>query len=241
MTNNIVASNPVEIFLKSWRVYREIIEHNYMFHREISAAMRSALARFKTSHSLRILDLGCGDASMTLPLLSAGRIASYIGCDLSQPALDIARKELDDLRIPHKIICEDMVQVMLEQPDASVDVVFSSYALHHLNATNKQRILAEITRTLTPGGCFMLIDIFREPTEDRPAYMRNYMGTVQADWTKLAPESQRLVINHATEYDFPEHSAFYETQCTGNGLASGVQLAKHTWHQAWLYFKPPNA
>ena len=237
MQNSKIQDSAVEVFLKSWQVYQDIIAHNYMFHREISVAARSALTTSKPDGSLRVLDLGCGDASMVLPLLSADRVSRFIGCDLSQPALDIARTQLDTQQIPNQLICDDMLLVASEQPDASIDIVFSSYAIHHLNAIDKQRLIADIGRILSPGGCFVLIDIFRKPTEDRATYMRNYLGVVQETWINLSAESRDLVINHATEYDFPEHSAFYETQCSAQGFSAGQNLAKHTWHEAWLYPK----
>lgn len=218
-------------------MYQNIIQQNYMFHREISEATRAEMSVIKPESRLCILDLGCGDASMTLPMLEPDRVLTYIGCDLSQPALDIARKQLEMQKISHQLICDDMLQVASEQPDASIDIVFSSYAIHHLNAIDKQRLIADIGRILTPGGCFVLIDIFREPTEDRATYMRNYLGVVQETWINLSAESRDLVINHATEYDFPEHSAFYETQCSAQGFSAGQNLAKHTWHEAWLYPK----
>ena len=241
MQNSKIQDSAVEVFLKSWQVYQDIIAHNYMFHREISVAARSALTTSKPDGSLRVLDLGCGDASMVLPLLSADRVSHFIGCDLSQPALDIARTQLDTQQIPNQLICDDMLLVASELPSASVDVVFSSYAIHHLNAINKQRILEDIARVLVPGGRLVLIDIFREPEEDRIAYMRNYMGVVLDQWVNLSPESRDLVIDHATAYDFPEHPRFYETQCISNGFAPGTRLAKHTWHEAWLYCKPRDA
>ena len=218
-------------------MYQNIIQQNYMFHREISEATRAEMSVIKPESRLCILDLGCGDASMTLPMLEPDRVLTYIGCDLSQPALDIARKQLEMQKISHQLICDDMLQVASEQPDASIDIVFSSYAIHHLNAIDKQRLIADIGRILTPGGCFVLIDIFRKPTEDRATYMRNYLGVVQETWINLSAESRDLVINHATEYDFPEHSAFYETQCSAQGFSAGQNLAKHTWHEAWLYPK----
>lgn len=227
--------DPVEIFLKSWRLYQEIIEHNYMFHQEITQAVSDELSYFKAGSTLRILDLGCGDASMALPLIPPDRIHEYAGCDLSQPALDIARQKLNANHTPHQLICDDMLRVAAEQPDNSFDLIISSYAIHHLNATQKEQIVRGIARMLTPDGCFVLIDIFREPAEDRAAYIRNYMDRLRENWTKLSPESQALVIDHATNYDFPEHPNFYASICQKHGLSSGKQLVKHTWHEAWLY------
>lgn len=81
---------------------------------------------------------------------------------------------------------------------------------------------------LTANGCFVLIDIFREPTEGRPTYMHNYMVHLRSSWNMLSSEAQDLVVNHATNYDFPETTHFYETLCQQLGLNSGKRLSKHT-------------
>ncbi len=237
MTNNPSDHAAVEVFLKSWGVYQEIIRHNYMFHREISAATRTALEDEALGKTLRILDLGCGDASMALPLLTQEQITSYKGCDLSKPALDIAKKSLATLSIPHRLICDDMLRFMTEQTDGSADLVLASYAIHHLNANDKQRLIREISRVLSPDGRFILIDIFREPDESRIDYITHYMTTLKNTWIKLSEAAQTLVVNHASEFDFPEQTDFYETACLKNGFLPGVKLAKHTWHQAWLFSK----
>lgn len=229
--------NPVEIFLKSWRLYQEIIEHDYMFHQEITQAVASAVQGFSPESHLRILDLGCGDASMALPLMPAAGIANYLGCDLSQPALDIARQKLNSRHIPNQLICDDMLRVASEQADNSIDLVISSYAIHHLNEPQKKQIIRDIARMLTPEGRFVLVDIFREPNEDRAAYMRNYMGHLRSTWCELSPASQEMVVEHATSYDFPETADFYKALCQKHGLNAGKRLAKHTWHEAWLFAK----
>lgn len=227
----------VDLFQKSWRVYQDIIEHNYMFHREISAACRTMLQNFQPGQRLRILDLGCGDASMVFPLLAPDRIAFYLGCDLSQPALDIADAALETEQIPHNLICDDMLRMAANQADASADIVFSSYAIHHLQSAQKECMLREIERVLAPGGRFVLIDIFREPSEDRAAYLNNYLSVLRSHWKQLAPEAMDLVIAHATTFDFPEHPDFYHAQTSKYGLAAGQCLTKQTWHEAWCYTK----
>lgn len=227
-----------EIFLKSWKLYQKIIHENYMFHREISEALRSASRKTNTNQGLNIFDLGCGDASMAIPLLSRGLVQSYSGCDLSKPALEIAHSWLKEQDIEHKLLCDDMCKVISELPDKSFDIVFSSYAIHHLNATQKRLLIKEISRTLRPSGQFILIDIFREPSETRADYMAHYMSAIRETWVNLSESEQALVANHATEYDFPEQTDFYENTCLKNGFSSGVNLAKHTWHQAWLFSKP---
>ena len=230
--------NPVEVFMKSWSVYQEVIQHNYMFHREITQSVKNCLDASRTNELIRVLDLGCGDASMALPLLSVTHLHAYIGCDLSQPALDIAHKALVDKNIRHQCICDDMMKVAAEQADESIDLVLSSYALHHLNALQKQHIVRDISRILKPCGFFILIDIFRETEENRSAYMRNYMGYLRANWTNLSKSSQDLIVDHATEYDFPENNGFYTALCLKSGFEKAERIDQHTWHQAWIFHKP---
>lgn len=235
MSNSYVDHSAVTVFLKSWGLYQSIIRHNYMFHQEISAAVRGTLAGVGATKPLRVLDLGCGDGSMTLNLLPSSQIMSYIGCDLSKPALDIAQTEAASLGINANFVCEDMLNVAIEQPEASVDLVLSSYAIHHLNAQKKQQLLEAISRLLSSDGKFLLIDIFREPSEDRAGYMRHYMTYLRKNWVNLTPEDQEMVINHACEFDFPEHTDFYQLECDRQGLHQSTRLAKHTWHEAWMY------
>ncbi len=229
--------NPVDIFLKSWRVYQEVIEHNYMFHREISEAARLALVPPATAASLRVLDLGCGDASMAVPMLSSSHVASYLGCDLSQPALDFAQTNLRRHGIPAELTCLDMLKFMASREDASADLLISSYAIHHLAAKEKQKLIREAARVLVPDGRFLVIDVFRESDESRDAYIAHYMQTLRETWSALSEESRDLIVGHATQYDYPETPAFYRTACLENGFEAGRCLAKHTWHQAWLFTK----
>lgn len=229
--------DPVEVFKQSWTVYQDIIEHNYMFHREITHDVKQALQSYRPKGALRILDLGCGDASMARPLLSENRIKIYIGCDLSQPALAIAEEKLNLAHIPHKLLCDDMVKVSADQPDNSVDLVISSYAIHHLNTSQKLEIIQSISRILSSDGRFVLIDIFREPSEDRSAYMQHYMSELRSTWSKLSLESQKLVCDHATSYDFPETPEFYMALCHKLGLVHEQRLCKYTWHEAWVFQK----
>lgn len=128
-----------------------------------------------------------------------------------------------------------MLKVVTELPNDSIDLVLSSYAIHHLNRNNKQKLIEQICRVLTPNGKILLIDIFREADEDRSAYMNNYLGELKKSWSNLSPQAQTLVIDHATEYDFPEQPDFYQASFQRGGLSHHQILAKHTWHQAWMF------
>lgn len=43
------------------------------------------------------------------------------------------------------------------------DVVLASFAVHHLSSESKARLVRSLPALLLPGGCFILVDIFRQP------------------------------------------------------------------------------
>ena len=65
-----------------------------------------------------------------------------------------------------ELIESEMLQYC-ESCTQQYDVVMSSYAVHHLSVPNKQRLLAAVARLLKPGGCFLLVDVFRAEGEAR--------------------------------------------------------------------------
>ena len=85
-----------EFFDNQWSIYQKILNNNYMSHRECYDRLhRFLIDHFRKPYSL--LDLGCGDASFTARSLSHTLIASYIGIDLSEAALEIAQNNMSDL------------------------------------------------------------------------------------------------------------------------------------------------
>ena len=81
------------IFQREWRLYRKMVDHNYLFHREAYGHLRRVLLE-DAARPFRFLDLACGDASATVRALEGTEIASYCGVDLSAEALDLARAAL---------------------------------------------------------------------------------------------------------------------------------------------------
>jgi hypothetical protein len=53
-----------DIFQSEWSLYRKMIDHNYLFHREAYSCLRRVLLE-DAARPFRFLDLACGDASAT--------------------------------------------------------------------------------------------------------------------------------------------------------------------------------
>ena len=98
----------------------------------------------------RILDLGCGTATLTLLIKQAHPEAQVTGLDGDPKALEIARGKVarSGLTIP----LDEGMAFNLPYPDNSFDRVFSGLLFHHLTREDKERSLKEVYRVLRPGG-----------------------------------------------------------------------------------------
>lgn len=229
----IMDADPIQIFRKAWGTYQKVISNNLMFHQEISYAIKQL---FETSPGpLRLLDLGCGDASHIARILKPGQLAEYCGCDLFPYALDDARTSLQPFGIPATLLCQDMIDVMQTSPANHFDIVYSSYALHHLPVSEKQAFFMECSRILRRNGCVIIVDVMREEGEARPDYLDGYNGTVSTQWTALTPDEREQVQEHIRNCDFPETPSDLKALARNAGLTSSRRLEKQTWHEAWCF------
>jgi ubiquinone/menaquinone biosynthesis C-methylase UbiE len=228
-----MSKDPITIFRKTWGTYQKVISNNFMYHREITAAVAALL---KTRPGpLSLLDLGCGDASHISKILKPCQLAEYCGCDLSPYALDVARTSLEPFGIPVAMICRDMLAVLREAPASHFDIVYSSYALHHLNTDEKQTFFTEGRRVLRDTGCIILVDVMRNEGQERPDYLDNYNGTVRTEWDSLTHHERDQVQKHIKNCDFPESPSTLRKLARNAGFKNIRRLEKRTWHEAWCF------
>jgi SAM-dependent methyltransferase len=203
-TQTHMADDETHLFRTSWGLYDALSEKNYMFHREIYAIIAGMLhQRREQGGAYAMLDLGCGNTRFLAPCLHAAPPSRYEGVDLSQTALEEARdylKGLDNVTLR----CKDMLDAMRESARNSLDTIFSGYAVHHLDAGEKQQLFHACAESLSPGGRFILVDIARQEGETREQYLDTYLSTMRTEWTALRPEDMEAACAHVATYDFPE-------------------------------------
>jgi hypothetical protein len=86
----------VELFQQDWKLYRKMVDNNFLFHREAYAALHEVLVN-DAARPFRFLDIACGDASASVGALRGTDIAHYHGIDFSGAALGPAEAILDGL------------------------------------------------------------------------------------------------------------------------------------------------
>jgi len=103
-------------------------------------------ANFAAARGLRVLEIGCGLGTDGAQFALAG--ANYIGVDLTEASVELARKkfQLSGLRGEFRVADAEN----LDFADDSFDLVYSHGVLHHTPDTKQS--VREIHRVLKPGG-----------------------------------------------------------------------------------------
>jgi ubiquinone/menaquinone biosynthesis C-methylase UbiE len=110
----------------------------------------------------RVLDLGCGTATLAIMVKQTIPAADVIGLDADPQMLSVARSK--SARENIQIQLDEGMTFNLPYPDASIDRVLSSLMIHHLKTPDKEKTAREIQRVLKPGGQLHVIDFGRQRT-----------------------------------------------------------------------------
>lgn len=229
----MVAPSAIELF-HVWDTYARIIAGNHMFHRELGAGVRAALAERFAARPFSVLDLGCGDAAAIAGILRGFDVARYRGVDLSEGALAVAERNLAALACPFALHHGDMCDA-IAAPGEAADVVHASYALHHVSRARKEQFFRDAARRLAPCGLLVLIDVVRVEAEALDDYHRAYAAWVRETMTSLASDEHDAVCAHVAQHDFPEPWSVLELLANGAGLRAVSTCAPHPWHRLMIF------
>ncbi len=131
---------------------------------------------FPPDAPLRALDLGAGTGYFTQRFLTRFPHSRVIAVDGAAAMVDLATARLRELADRVQFHTADFREIdALGLADASLDVAFSSYALHHLTRADKETVVRSVVRLLRPGGWFLNADLIvagSEPMEERLQQLR---------------------------------------------------------------------
>ena len=128
------------------RFYELVEAHRYTKEWHIPIA-----AGFEKARGLKVLEIGCGLGTDGAQFAEAG--ADYTGVDLTEAAVELARKRFELFGLSGKFQTADAES--LGFVDESFDLVYSHGVLHHTPETEKA--IKEIHRVLRPGGRAMVM------------------------------------------------------------------------------------
>jgi len=209
------------LFQRQWKLYRKVVDNNYLFHREAYAQLHRILVG-EAVQAFRFLDIACGDARATADALKGTRVAHYHGIDLSQPALNLAGNALTTLRCPIMLDRADFVEA-LRNWSQPVDVAWIGLSLHHLMAPAKLALMRKIRGMVGGHGLFLIYEDASPDGEDRTAWLRRH-DRQKPSWTALTLEEWDAITAHVHTADFPETASRWHSLGREAGFTRVHQL-----------------
>ncbi|MEK6588935.1 MAG: methyltransferase domain-containing protein, partial [Chloroflexota bacterium] len=110
----------------------------------------------------RVLDLGCGTATLTILIKQTHPQSEVVGLDGDPKVLAIARAKAAKAGVA--ITLDHGMAFQMPYPENTFDRVLSSLVLHHLTTETKQHALREVFRVLGPGGELHVVDVGKPHT-----------------------------------------------------------------------------
>ncbi|MGA3302940.1 MAG: class I SAM-dependent methyltransferase [Methylovirgula sp.] len=226
-------------FFDTWQTYQKVVAANYMYHSEISADIERLFRTQLGTRPFSLLDLGCGDAATLAPLLRGMAIVHYKGVDLSEAALGLAAKNLKPLSCPIDFVHRDILSALAAETER-FDVIYSSFAIHHLTCEEKAKAFRLAAARLNENGFLVLTDTFREEDETLPIYLDHYLGWIRNDWHGLRADEIAAICDHIENNDLPETATDLRALTKAAGLDQETLVAKYRWHRV-LQLRPSAA
>ncbi len=156
------------------RFFAEVEAHRYALEPHIPEVVQ-----FERWRGCDVLEAGCGIGTDGLQFARAG--ARYTGLDLTETAVDLARRRFELAGHEGRFVQGSITD--LPFADESFDLVFSWGVIHH--TTDMERALAELVRVCRPGGRLLLMLYHR----------RSLFFVVYRAFVRFLPLARRLGLH----------------------------------------------
>lgn len=163
----------------------------------LSGVVDAVLASCAPAAGRVAVDLGCGSGQVSLPLARAG--ASVLAVDVSSAALRLLEEHAQAEGAQHVQALEHPIETLDLRP-ASVDLVVSNYALHHLRDADKRAVIERAFGWLRPGGRLVVGDMMFGRGGDKRdrAIIRSKLGALAlrgpGGWWRILKNAWRFSV-----------------------------------------------
>ena len=199
MTEPSIAAYEVSQRVKTYDTDMELMHPN----RSKMVQIALEVLPFPKTAPLRAIDLGIGTGYFTKQFLDHFPNSRVLGIDGAQAMIELAKARLMSLASRVQFVIGDFRKLQeLTSGAGTIDVVFSSYALHHLSRPDKETVLRRVVELLVPGGWFVNADL------------------IVADSPELESRLQELRIAGIVERAHGSNNRFADSASTRRFLAN---------------------
>jgi hypothetical protein len=196
---DVVDAAAMEEFHKQWGAYQKLVDSDVLSHRAVSHILHEALLALARPFSF--VDIACGDASLTKAALTGTPVTHYHGIDLSEPALDLAAANLQDMPFETDLDHDDFVVALEGRPEPT-DVTWCGLSMHHLETWQKLELLRAIHGST--AAFLMIYEPARRDGEDRESFIDRFLATQKPRWSMLSQAEWDQIAHHIATCDLPE-------------------------------------
>src|SRR5215813_4397573 len=194
-----------------------------MHHDEIYSDVQRFLAEHYGHRPFALVDLGCGSARHLARALQGLSVSRYFGYDLADTALAEAARNLAGFDFPVELH-KGYLLSGLKARGEKFDVVFTSFALHHLASGEKSVFFQSAYQRLDEDGVLLFIDTMRDDDEDRGLYLDRYCAWLRSRCKTLSAAALDHLCAHIRSSDFPETTTVVQGVATEAGLSGHVEI-----------------
>ncbi len=148
-----------------------------------------------------VVDLGAGSGFLTLPL--AAKVRVVVAVDISD---DMLRRLLEEATgLPGDVLVQTADLAVVDFPRERIDLVVSSYALHHLVDPDKEALVGRALTWLRPGGRLVVADMMfgrgrtREDRDIIRAKVRALLSKGPGGVWRIIKNAMRFGLRRGTE------------------------------------------
>lgn len=202
-------SDVSEYFNNNWELYQQSVESNLLYHNEMFSALDKFLSDHFKNTPFSIADLGCGDGSAIRDILTNKSLTRYIGIDSASGLIDSAPHIMAKLNCEKRFLCENMATAIKNLEP--VNVILSSYALHHLNYAEKVAFIYDCYEKITHHGHLLLIDVVLGDLQQREEWLDDLQQRLIETFPDLTSTEIERRLEHPRNNDFPESIDTYRS------------------------------